>query len=488
MNLGWEDLESIQCDYWKFKDSNRISHNFHSFKISRDDKLRLSIEITYKPVIQGASHKDFFMEPERKKGEVYIIDGYLILEHKYSNDVTLEISGMTLSNTNITHNQHETVATIICSISSIKKHNHLLEHSKKNKFTIDWITNLDVGQYSWTSWVNETYENKITRNFKSTRNTLSFLETNGHSSSNSKCCSIRVNEIDIFFGHTDCLTIDKKYNTGFILYSKECNNELRKKIRDALSFILGCKLTHISSTLKDENYNSIESEIHTQYAINDLYYTANSLPPAPLHSADSKYFFLGENEISQMVQKIVDHYDEYDFSHFSWLYWHAAASPLHLKGVGFGATLEFIQRKFIEKNPAKINTRLVDKNLWKPLHLSLSQIITEATFLGEEDKKLLSNKLSGLNQTPQSILANRFYETLNLTLGTLETTSFKQRNNSAHGNKSDDSEIIHLIREVKILRVLCNRIILRIYNLSDVYNDSYSFGFPVRHLQDSITD
>lgn len=121
MNLGWEDLESVQCDHWKFKDSNRIPNNLHSFKIFRDDKLRLLIEITYKPVGHSTSDKDFFKEPERKEGEVYIADGYLILEHKYSNDVTLEISGITLSSTNITHNQHEIVATITCSITSIKK-------------------------------------------------------------------------------------------------------------------------------------------------------------------------------------------------------------------------------------------------------------------------------------------------------------------------------------------------------------------------------
>ncbi len=64
--------------------------------------------------------------------------------------------------------------------------------------------------------------------------------------------------------------------------------------------------------------------------------------------------------------------------------------------------------------------------------------------------------------------------------------SFKQRNNSAHGNKSDEDGMIPLVREVKILRILCNRIILRIYNLSDYYNDFYSLGFQTRHLSDSI--
>ncbi|MEJ5072439.1 hypothetical protein WH357_08845 [Enterobacter ludwigii] len=488
MDLGWEDLINIQHLHWKFKDSNRILEGFNSFKIYRNDKLSLVLELIYKPSGARFSDTAFFVEPARKEGEVYITDGHLILENIFDENVVLEICGISLANTNITNDNNGTTATITCSASTIKKTDNSKKTSGKENFTIDWITNLDIGNYTWSSWIRESKEKKITRNFQSNNKTISFVEKREGNINNSKCCCIEVNGLSIFFGHTECPQIDKKYHTGFILYSEECDTEFRKKIRNALSFILGCKLVHVSSVLKDENYNSIEYEIHTQFAINELYHFSFSLPPSPLHPADAKYMFLGEDEIGLMVQKIINSYDDYDFSHFSWLYWHAVASPLHLKGVGFGATLEFVQRKFIEKNAAKFNTKLVDKSLWKPLHQSLSQILIETDYLNEDDKKLFLNKLSNLNQTPQSILTNRFYEILELSLGALEIISFKQRNNSAHGNKSDDSEVIPLIREVKILRILCNRIILRIYNLSDLYNDFYSFGFPTRYLQDSITD
>ncbi|HIF5905441.1 TPA: hypothetical protein ACX3IK_002262, partial [Klebsiella variicola] len=105
------------------------------------------------------------------------------------------------------------------------------------------------------------------------------------------------------------------------------------------------------------------------------------------HPADTNYLFLGENEIGSMVQKIVTSYDDYDFSHFSWLYWHAVASPLHLKGVGFGASLEFIQRKYIENNATDFNQKLISKALWKPLYKSLSTILEDSTGLSERMKK-----------------------------------------------------------------------------------------------------
>ncbi|EPA7871841.1 MULTISPECIES: hypothetical protein [Citrobacter] len=486
MNLGWEDLENIQSSHWQLKESDRILNNFHSFEIFRDDKLSLKLKITYKLVNQHFSEDYFYKEPERRAGEVYVTDGFLILENIFDENVMLEITGITLINKNIVHNEHEIVATITCAINNLKKSNDSENNLGKDKFTIDWITNLDIGNYHWSSSVNEKSEKKTTRDFKSVNNTISFTENRDNFSSSSNCCNIRINNLDIFFGRTDCPNIDKKYNPGFILYSEKCNSDLRKKIRNALSFILGCKLIHISSVLKDENYNSVEYEIHTQSAINDLYHSSYTLPPSPLHPADTNYLFLGENEIGLMVQKIVTSYDDYDFSHFSWLYWHAVASPLHLKGVGFGASLEFIQRKYIENNATDFNQKLISKALWKPLYKSLSTILEDSTGLSEDEKRLLSNKLSSLNQTPHSILTSRFYELLNLSLGDLELISFKQRNNSAHGNKSDEDGIIPLVREVKILRILCNRIILRIYNLSDYYNDFYSLGFQTRHLSDSI--
>ncbi|WP_434133641.1 hypothetical protein [Enterobacter cloacae] len=488
MNLGWEDLENIQYSHWQFKDSDRLLSNFHYFEIFRDDKLNLIIKLVYKPIKRRFSDNDFYIEQERKEGEIYITDGYLLLENIFNNEVTLEITGITLINKNIKHNDSEIIATITCSIDNIKKSDKSKNNAEKTNYSIDWVTNLDIGGYGWSSGVKETLKKTITRDFNSKHKTISFFESQDHISNNFNCCNIHVNGLDIFFGSTDCISIDKKYNTGFILYSKECDRDLRKKIRNALSFILGCKLIHISSVLKDENYNSLEYEIHTQSAINDLYHTSYNLPPTPLHPANAKHLYLGENEIGLMVEKIINRYDDYDFSHISWLYWHAVASPLHLKGVGFGATLEFIQRKYIEKNSTQFSGKLIEKGLWKPLYKELSQILENAKHLSERDRKLLSNKLSSLNQTPQSILTSKFYEILDLSLGDLELISFKQRNNSAHGNKSEDSEIIPLVREVKILRILCNRIILRIYDLSDFYNDFYSLGFRIRHVSDSISD
>jgi len=488
MNIGWEDLNNIECTRWKFQKSDRVRSDFHSFKISRDNKLALKIEITYKPTALQTSNISYFHEPKRKAGEVYTIDGYLHLTNIYAPSKTLELLGISLISSNIRTYHDETTATITCAILSINEVNNSKDDIEESNFTLDWITNLDISNYMWSSGVKETKESTITRIFSSQKKSISFMQSSESISNNSNNCCIRVQDVDIFFGTTDCSEIDKKYNPGFILYSKNCDNEFRKKVRNALSFILGCKIIHIASSLKDKHYNSIEFEIHTQSTINELYHTSYNHPPSPLYPSGASYAYLGEDEISLMTEKIISEYDKYDFNHFSWIYWHAIASPLHLKGVGFGATLEFIQRKYIEQNPSSFDTKLISKQQWKILHQSLLSVVNSDKSLDEESKRLLLSKISGLNQTPQSILTTRFYETLNLPLGSLEKNSFRQRNNSAHGNKQEEDNVIPDIREIKLLRIVCNRIILRIYDLSDCYHDFYSLGGALRNLEDPIPE
>ncbi|WP_422732127.1 hypothetical protein ACOV1V_06670 [Leclercia pneumoniae] len=161
MNLGWEDLENIQYSHWQFKDSDRLLSNFHCFEIFRDDKLNLKIKLVYKPIKRRFSDNDFYIEKQRKEGEVYITDGYLLLENIFNNEVTLEITGITLTNKNIKHNDSEIIATITCSIDNIKKSDKSKYNAGKANYSIDWVTNLDIGGYGWSSGVKETLKKQL---------------------------------------------------------------------------------------------------------------------------------------------------------------------------------------------------------------------------------------------------------------------------------------------------------------------------------------
>lgn len=104
----------------------------------------------------------------------------------------------------------------------------------------------------------------------------------------------------------------------------------------------------------------------------------------------------------------------------------------------------------------------------------------------DTEKSILVNKINSLNQLPQSLVTDRFLQTLNIRLSEPELNAWKQRNNAAHGNEVEDGDHIKLIREVKIMRVVFNRILLKLVAGSDFYFDYYSIGFPIRCIEDSI--
>jgi hypothetical protein len=203
---------------------------------------------------------------------------------------------------------------------------------------------------------------------------------------------------------------------------------------------------------------------------------------------DSKFYFADRFIINDIINKFVDNYDKYDLQHVSWLYWHAVISPIHLRGVCFGAVLEYIQSKYIAENSISFKTGLVDKKIWKDISKPLFRVINEAENLTDEERKVLNNKIGNLNITPQSILTDRFFSTLNLNLGEKEKSAYSRRNDAAHGNKTPNDDYISLIRENKILHVLCNRVLIKILSLSGVYVDFYTVEHPIRYISDYIED
>ncbi|GAB1257619.1 hypothetical protein NBRC116494_21210 [Aurantivibrio plasticivorans] len=129
----------------------------------------------------------------------------------------------------------------------------------------------------------------------------------------------------------------------------------------------------------------------------------------------------------------------------------------------------------------------MERTEWKAFRPKLVGILSE-TEVNEEEKEVLTNKINALNQTPQSILTDRFLEHLEIKLSEDEKKAWKQRNNAAHGREIEAGKEIQLIRELKILKVIFHRVLLKIISGSSYYIDYYSIGFPIKSLADPIVD
>jgi hypothetical protein len=212
-------------------------------------------------------------------------------------------------------------------------------------------------------------------------------------------------------------------------------------------------------------------------------FNIHSMPPVPL---GKKYQGeLDEGIVSPILLSIYRNYDQYNFGYLSWAYWHAICAPVHIAAVHFGTCIESLQTSFISNNGKLFRTSLIEKSDWKPFRTNIQEILKNMD-IGEAEKKVLENKINSLNQTPQSILTERFLNTLNIKLSDLEKSAWKQRNNAAHGNETKEGGEIKLIREIKVLRVIFHRAFLKIVNGADYYVDYYTIGFPTKNLNESI--
>ena len=63
--------------------------------------------------------------------------------------------------------------------------------------------------------------------------------------------------------------------------------------------------------------------------------------------------------------------------------------------------------------------------------------------------------------------------------------AWRRRNDAAHGIAMETGEELEVIRDIKLLKVMFHRMVLRIINGAD-YRDYATQGFPIRKLADPV--
>jgi hypothetical protein len=184
-----------------------------------------------------------------------------------------------------------------------------------------------------------------------------------------------------------------------------------------------------------------------------------------------------------MVKAIYSNYDELDFGHLSWMYWHAVSAPLHVTAGQFGALIEALQRAYLKKH--KATAKLLEDADWDRLEADLTSTI-KSFDMPPVAKEILLNKARNLNDAPQNVVAERLFGILNLNLGSNEKQAWSQRNSASHGLRIKNDDYIKLIRDIKLLKVRFHRMLLCLTKASDVYYDYYTVNHPIRNLGDPV--
>ncbi len=87
------------------------------------------------------------------------------------------------------------------------------------------------------------------------------------------------------------------------------------------------------------------------------------------------------------------------------------------------------------------------------------------------------------NRVNQRDTINAIRNDIGVALGFDKSQPWKRRNDAAHGLAMEDGEELDVIRDIKVLKIMFHRILLRIVNGADSYHEYATPGFPIRKLR-----
>lgn len=347
---------------------------------------------------------------------------------------------------------------------------------------VDWLINMGDGDLLWPHSKRVEEESTRAVRWLSDKDEL-LLNSRGSAVNSGKSCfalSVAGNNIIIGCSHS---ALDEGPKRGYILYKKETSDVVRSKIRDCVSFALGIYLVYVGTAgfSKDGGLGYFKSI--SAYTIGDRVFELYRTPAAPLG-----FTYQGElnpEVTSRIINSLFDAYDQYRFEDVFWQYWHAHCAPYHAAAVHYGAAIESLQKRYIEISGKLSIGSILPKKNWREFRKKV-MLLLDAGGFSESEAKLLSLQIDNLNRAPQKVIMERFLNIFDIPLGILELSAWQQRNNAAHGNELVEGGHIDVIRESKILRIIFDRMILRMTNASDYYVDYYTPGFPVRRLTEPV--
>ena len=442
----------------------------NAFNIARDNESNIILHV----FSHASDH------PKRKDiplGLVYNLDNSVELKGYIGSGELLGISGFSV-NTAFSNNNSDTATESKYTINQVNYSTTDLEI----EYTVDQIANLP-DHYLWSSSITDKISGQHERTF--TGNSPIEITTSTPSTHNMSRTSARfeLGGHSVVISTMKSSSIPKSRNPGYIYYSGHPSKEIREKIRASLSLTFGLPLVYFGSSFYTQNGGVVGFEAVSPSTVGGRAWRIVSQPFAPITVGMSN--MLDGELLQKNASSFFENYDSMDLRGFLFRLWYAEVSPTHMKAAYYGAMIESIQKREIEKLDSKISNTIIAKAEYRKTIKILSKFLQKQN-IPLLAKELLSHKIQDGNKAPQRILAERFYSTLGLCLGPVELTAWLRRNDAAHGNEDLPGSEIRNYRSNKILRVILGRIILKLSGSSSNYIDYYTYGHPIRELSDAI--
>jgi len=350
-------------------------------------------------------------------------------------------------------------------------------------YVIDWLENVNRGPFVWLGeMIRDRSTPSDSRTIGDGDTAIKFKGGPRRDASHHAALELNVGGVTLFL--CEAPDVQDRVSPGFIVYHGAPDEQTRRRIRNVVSFAMGVGFIYLGSSSFDEDSKLLATYAVSGNPFGDRLFEFSADPPAPLGPTGTN--IAEQANLSRVSAALYNHYDEMNFDALSWGYWHAICAPIHMKPAHFGSAIEGLQDAYCQAHPDKARKRLIqDKTTAKALRDRLNAALSEVK-LDEALATIFERKISNLNEVSGTVLSQRILAELGLAVGPADEAAWTRRNEAAHGKPRRPEDTIPVMRDTKLLRLLLNRMVLKIAKASPTYVDDYTPNLAIRALSQAV--
>jgi len=473
VDLSEECLNVLNGGHFTVVEPGPLHTPIQSFSIRRDEQLRLILETEVPPNATSAA-VDYPPGTVRMSTERVLLRNIGGVDAELLGVIPFSLKSNTVGLTEKARQE--------CAQVHIARTNY--GGGGPAAYTIDWLENLPSSPFIWPA------SSRIVSTTQSTRaialdDGITITRESEKLRSSKNAAKLTVEGWTFYVCALDREDQARAIKPGCIVFDGTPDDAFRKKVRTALSFALGLYLVDLGTTCYDSNWHIVSTLARSAYSLGRR---AFDMGPEQLAVLGPRYLYeLNPAQLTRAITALVRGFEELDLANLSWAYWHACAATPHIAPAHFGAAIEALQNAYIKSHPGVIAETWVPRADWKMLRTNMAAAVDTAA-ISDQAKAALKVKLATFNTVDQRPRLKAVMAALGLQLGGDEDTAWRRRNKAAHGRPVPEGEELAAIRDMKLLKGLFSRLLLRITKAADQYVDYTSPHFEHRNLVSAPAD
>ncbi len=263
--------------------------------------------------------------------------------------------------------------------------------------------------------------------------------------------------------------------------------ELVDEYIDALSFACGRPLDAVGYTYFNAERQPLLHHLRSSTVLDAPHLASRpSQPPVPVTlTKDLKTFKDPGPALSEITNRVLAGFKEFDLGHVIWLLWMSDSAPLEGQLPYLASALERLTSAWYKSQRSKSSGLYLPADAWSKK--SKEAIETLAKELnGEADAGAILSKAKRANEFGVNERIRRFFPEIGLPIGAVEEEALRARNVAVHGGHFNPAQYQALSLTIHAYRSLVHRTILHLIGWTGLYVDYSTFDFPSRPLADPL--